>query len=169
MLVMYCRDTIFKVCISGICVSFSTFTICRSSSQSYDISVHTKQPPYLLYIVKSLAAANEKLLKFLQKMEPKTICEQTFEVYVYVSGSTKNEADDPLDSVLYFYPDHLSEEHILLTTGQLVGMAQFFKSILGEDPKYFQLEKGRFEIWRKGGFLIIIGGCFSANDSLNVS
>jgi len=81
-----------------------------------------------------------------------------FEVYLYDSEAARMEADDPLDAVLFHHPPWLAAERVLLTAGQLAGIAHFFSATLGEEAAYFQLREGsRFEIARSGRFLLFVG------------
>ncbi len=58
-----------------------------------------------------------------------------YEVYVYDSELVQSESDDPLSAVLFRHPPHLDDERVLLTVGQLAGIAHFFRTTLGEETR----------------------------------
>ena len=72
--------------------------------------------------------------------DSRSSADNKFEVYVYDTERIQSEYDDPLEAVLFHHPPGLSPEHVLVTAGQLAGVAQFFSITLGEDPKvgYFE-------------------------------
>lgn len=73
----------------------------------------------------------------------KSITESNYEVYVYDTERVTSEYDDPLSAVLFHYPKGLDQEHVLLISGQLAGIAHFFSATFGEEAKFFQLDKGK--------------------------
>ena len=81
----------------------------------------------------------------------------SYEIYIYDTELLQSEYDDPLNAVIFHYPSILTAEHVLMTAGQLAGVAQFFSSTFGEDAHCFQLEKGRFEIQKCGRLLLFVG------------
>ena len=62
-----------------------------------------------------------------------------YEVYVYDTEAIESESDDPLKAVLFHHPSSLSPEHVLITAGQLAGIAHFFSATLGEEARFFQV------------------------------
>lgn len=87
----------------------------------------------------------------------KTYSHHKYEVYIYDTQIVQSEYDDPLLAVVFRYPSYLSDDHVVCTAGQLAGMARFFTDTLGENPTFFQLNRGRFEIERMGRYLLFVG------------
>ncbi|XP_071743868.1 uncharacterized protein HPS4 [Lepeophtheirus salmonis] len=82
---------------------------------------------------------------------------QDCEVYVYDLEGCLNEIDDPLESaVIYSYRSD-NPEHVLVMTGQLIGVATFGLSTFGFPSKISLQNGSQFRLLRHGRFVLIVG------------
>lgn len=80
-------------------------------------------------------------------------------MFVYDTECCQDEADDPVDAVLYFHPNWVSDTQKLSLCGQLMGTFHFLRESFGK-PKVIALQNGKFVIKEFGRFVLVcIGHC----------
>lgn len=75
-------------------------------------------------------------------------------VFMYDTEHCQDEADDPVDAVLYFHPSWVSDTQKLSLCGQLMGTAHFLKETFAR-PKSIGLQSGKFILKEFGRFLLV--------------
>ncbi|XP_055838815.1 uncharacterized protein LOC129906876 isoform X4 [Episyrphus balteatus] len=84
------------------------------------------------------------------------MAKETMIVFVYDTEYCKDETNDPINAVLYFYPSWVSDIQKLALCGQLMGTSQFLKHCFFR-PKIISLQNGKFVFKEFGRFLLAIG------------
>lgn len=75
-------------------------------------------------------------------------------VFVYDTECCQNEADDPVDAVLYFHPSWVSDTQKLSLCGQLMGTVHFFRENFGK-TNVISLQNGKFVLEEFGRFILV--------------
>lgn len=75
-------------------------------------------------------------------------------VFVYDTECCQEEADDPVDAVLYFHPSWVSDTQKLSLCGQIMGTAHFLRETFGK-PKVIALQNGKFVLKEFGRFVLV--------------
>lgn len=75
-------------------------------------------------------------------------------VFVYDTHCLKDEADDPVNAVLYFHPSWVSDSQKLALCGQIMGTANFLRETFGK-PKVIALQNGKFVLKEFGRFILV--------------
>lgn len=75
-------------------------------------------------------------------------------VFVYDTEYCQNEADDPVQAVLYFHPSWVSDTQKLSLCGQLMGTTYFLKECFFK-PKIIALQNGKFILKEFGRFILV--------------
>lgn len=81
--------------------------------------------------------------------------------FIYDTERTQSEADDPLESIVYFHPstgagglDADSLERRVGVVGQIVGTALCIRSLLSP-PQLITLQLGKFALSWSGRFILV--------------
>lgn len=75
-------------------------------------------------------------------------------VFVYDTECCQDEADDPVNAVLYFHPSWVSDTQKLSLCGQIMGTAHFLRETFGK-PKVIALQNGKFVLKEFGRFILV--------------
>lgn len=75
-------------------------------------------------------------------------------VFVYDTECCQDEADDPVNAVLYFHPGWVSDTQKVALCGQLMGTANFLRATFGK-PKVIALQNGKFVLKEFGRFILV--------------
>lgn len=75
-------------------------------------------------------------------------------VFVYDTECCQNEADDPVDAVLYFHPSWVSDTQKLSLCGQLMGTVHFLQENFGK-TNVISLQNGKFVLKEFGRFILV--------------
>lgn len=84
------------------------------------------------------------------------MAKETMIVFVYDTECCQDEADDPMQAVLYFHPSWVSDSQKLSLCGQLMGTFHFLSETFGK-PKMIALQNGKFAIKEFGRFVLAVG------------
>ena len=57
------------------------------------------------------------------------------EIYVYDSEAIKQDGDDPLNAILYRYPNDVTEENAIFICGHLMSTIKCCKTLFSESPR----------------------------------
>lgn len=76
-------------------------------------------------------------------------------VFVYDTECCQNEADDPVEAVLYFHPSWVSDVQRVSLVGQLMGTAHFLTNAFGAKPHVVSLQSGKFVLKNFGRFILV--------------
>lgn len=82
-------------------------------------------------------------------------------VFVYDTECCQNEADDPVDAVLYFHPSWVSDTQKLSLCGQLMGTVHFLQENFGK-ANVISLQNGKFVLRKFGRFTLVCESSFNA-------
>ncbi|XP_039293004.1 uncharacterized protein LOC111057824 isoform X4 [Nilaparvata lugens] len=77
-------------------------------------------------------------------------------VFVYDIEKCKHEADDPQNSILYFYPSWVNDAQRLVLCGQLMGITQCMKNMFSP-PSIISLQSGKFSVKIFGHYVLCVG------------
>lgn len=75
-------------------------------------------------------------------------------MFVYDTECCQNEADDPVDAVLYFHPSWVSDTQKLSLCGQLMGTVHFLQENFGK-TNVIALQNGKFILKTFGRFILV--------------
>ncbi|XP_039955865.1 uncharacterized protein LOC120771752 isoform X2 [Bactrocera tryoni] len=90
---------------------------------------------------------------------------ETMIVFVYDTECLKDEADDPVEAVLYFHPSWVSDTQKVALCGQLMGTSYFLKDCFCK-PKIMALQNGKFVLKEFGRFTLAVGTDRNISDYL---
>lgn len=79
---------------------------------------------------------------------------ETMIVFVYDTECLKEEADDPVQAVLYFHPSWVSDTQKVALCGQLMGSSYFLKDCFFK-PRIIALQNGKFVFKEFGRFILV--------------
>lgn len=86
-------------------------------------------------------------------------------VFVYDTECCQDEADDPVDAVLYFHPSWVSDAQKLSLCGQLMGTIHFLQENFGK-TNIISLQNGKFVFKEFGRFILAVGTDRNVSQSL---
>ncbi|XP_036333017.1 uncharacterized protein LOC118744239 [Rhagoletis pomonella] len=93
------------------------------------------------------------------------MAKETMIVFVYDTECLKDEADDPVQAVLYFHPSWVSDTQKVALCGQLMGTSFFLKDCFFK-PKIMALQNGKFVLKEFGRFTLAVGTDRNISDYL---
>lgn len=75
-------------------------------------------------------------------------------VFVYDTECCQDEADDPVNAVLYFHPSWVSDVQKISLCGQLMGTTHWTLDTFAR-PKIISLQSGKFILKDFGRFILV--------------
>lgn len=75
-------------------------------------------------------------------------------VFVYDTECCQHEGDDPVNAVLYFHPNWVSDTQKVSLCGQIMGTAHFLRETFGK-PNTIALQNGKFVLKEFGRFILV--------------
>ncbi|XP_037944619.1 uncharacterized protein LOC119678611 isoform X1 [Teleopsis dalmanni] len=93
------------------------------------------------------------------------MAKETMIVFVYDTECLKEEADDPVNAVLYFHPSWVSDTQKVALCGQLMGTTYFLKDCFFK-PRILSLQNGKFVLKEFGRFILAVGTDRNISDYL---